>query len=223
MIWPAELLIRKQSNNHTMGLTFFPRGIPFSKRIFDCLVGGIALLVLSPILLAISLLILVAQGWPVVFTQQRPGYKGKPFRIYKFRTMRSPKPGEEGVESDKSRLTGIGRFLRSFSLDELPELWNIFIGEMSLVGPRPLLMQYLPLYSSEQLRRHDVLPGLTGWAQINGRNAISWEEKFALDVWYVDHQSSWLDIQIILLTVWKALKREGITQEGEATARVWKG
>jgi lipopolysaccharide/colanic/teichoic acid biosynthesis glycosyltransferase len=137
--------------------------------------------------------------------------------------MRPPHPGEEGVESDGSRITRIGRFLRSFSLDELPELWNIFSGDMSLVGPRPLLMQYLPLYNSEQIRRHDVLPGLTGWAQINGRNAISWEEKFALDVWYVDHQSFWLDIQIILLTVWKALKREGITQEGEATAREWKG
>jgi lipopolysaccharide/colanic/teichoic acid biosynthesis glycosyltransferase len=206
-----------------MGFAFFPRGVHKGKRLFDLIVSGIVLLLLSPIFLILAILLIFAQGWPVIFTQQRPGYRGNPFRIYKFRTMRQPRPGEESVASDKSRLTGIGRFLRSLSLDELPELWNIFTGDMSFVGPRPLLMQYLPLYNPEQKRRHDVLPGLTGWAQINGRNAITWEEKFALDVWYVDHQSFWLDMKIILLTAWKTLRREGITQEGEATAREWKG
>jgi lipopolysaccharide/colanic/teichoic acid biosynthesis glycosyltransferase len=137
--------------------------------------------------------------------------------------MRSANPGEDSVEKDAQRLTSLGKFLRSTSLDELPELWNILRGEMSIVGPRPLLMQYLPLYSAEQNRRHDVLPGLTGWAQINGRNTLSWEEKFALDVWYVDHWSLWLDIRIIWTTFWKTIRREGISQAGEATAVEWKG
>lgn len=193
------------------------------KRVMDLILSLIALVVLSPILLIISVIILAVQGKPIFFKQLRPGYKGVPFFVYKFRTMRSANPGEDSVEKDAQRLTSLGKFLRSTSLDELPELWNILRGEMSIVGPRPLLMQYLPLYSAEQIRRHDVLPGLTGWAQVNGRNTLSWEEKFALDVWYVDHWSFWLDIRIIWMTFWKTIRREGISQAGEATAVEWKG
>ncbi len=196
---------------------------PVIKRVFDILASSIALIVLSPIFLLIAIMLLCIQGWPVFYTQRRPGFKGHPFNVVKFRTMRQPKPGEDGVAYDSQRITGFGKFLRSFSLDELPELWNILKGNMSIVGPRPLLMQYLPLYTPEQMRRHDVLPGLTGWAQIHGRNALTWEDKFLLDLWYVDHWSFWLDIKIILLTIWKVIKREGISQEGEATAREWMG
>lgn len=193
------------------------------KRVMDLILSLIALVVLSPILLIISVIIIAVQGKPIFFKQLRPGYKGVPFFVNKFRTMRSADPGEDSVEKDAQRLTSLGKFLRSTSLDELPELWNILRGEMSIVGPRPLLMQYLPLYSAEQIRRHDVLPGLTGWAQVNGRNTLSWEEKFALDVWYVDHWSFWLDIRIIWMTFWKTIRREGISQAGEATAVEWKG
>ena len=156
-------------------------------------------------------------GSPVVFKQQRPGLEAKPFYIYKFRTMNNKKNGRGELLSDIERLTNFGRWLRATSLDELPSLWNVLKGEMSLVGPRPLLMEYLPLYNSEQARRHEVRPGVTGWAQVNGRNAISWEGKFKLDVWYVDHQSFCLDIKIILLTIKKVFIRDGISAEGEAT------
>ena len=157
-------------------------------------------------------------GKPILFAQVRPGLKGSPFRLYKFRTMKNIYDKQGRLLPDEERLTGLGRFLRSTSLDELPELWNVLKGDMSIVGPRPLLMQYLERYTPEQARRHEVKPGITGWAQVNGRNAISWEEKFKLDVWYVDNGSMWLDLKIIGMTAWKILKREGISQEGQATA-----
>ena len=201
----------------------FPKGIPFSKRLFDLLGAALGLIVISPFLLALALLVRFIHGTPVLFRQVRPGYKGKPFTVYKFRTMNNRTGADGSLLPDAERLTRFGRFLRAASLDELPELFNILRGEMSLVGPRPLLMQYLELYTSEQARRHHVLPGLTGWAQVNGRNAISWEEKFALDVWYVDHWSFGLDLKILLLTLWKWLRREGISQPGHATAEEFMG
>lgn len=172
---------------------------------------------------AISLLIRTRLGYPILFTQTRPGLHGKPFTIYKFRTMTDERDADGKLLPDSDRLTRLGRFLRSTSLDELPELFNVIKGEMSLVGPRPLLMQYLNRYTPEQARRHEVRPGITGWAQINGRNALSWEEKFALDVWYVDNCSLWLDIRIIALTIWKVFRREGISHQGEATMPEFKG
>ena len=175
------------------------------------------MIVLSPIIAIVSLLVAINLGTPILFKQLRPGYKGKPFYIYKFRTMREAFDTKGNLLPDHQRLTTFGRFLRSSSLDELPELWNVLKGNMSLVGPRPLRMDYLPRYSAEQARRHDVLPGITGWAQINGRNAISWDEKFRLDIWYVDHQNLLLDIKILWLTVLKVFKREGISAEGHAT------
>jgi lipopolysaccharide/colanic/teichoic acid biosynthesis glycosyltransferase len=170
-----------------------------------------------PVIVILSLLVYFKIGSPVFFKQQRPGWRGKPFNIYKFRTMSDEKNSRGELLSDVERLTSFGRMLRSTSLDELPSLCNVLKGEMSLVGPRPLLMEYLPLYSAEQARRHEVKPGITGWAQVNGRNAISWEEKFILDVWYVDNQSLWLDIKTILLTIKKVFFRHGISAEGEAT------
>lgn len=202
---------------------FFPTGIPLSKRLFDLLLTVPILVIVSPVLLVVALAIWISQGSPVIFRQARPGYKGAIFHLYKFTTMRDLRsPGGE-LLPDAQRLTSLGRFLRSYSLDELPELVNVLRGEMSIVGPRPLLVKYLPLYSSEQMRRHDVLPGITGWAQINGRNAISWGEKFRLDVWYVDHWSLGLDVKILALTAWKVLKREGISEPGQATAREFDG
>jgi sugar transferase EpsL len=198
-------------------------GIPLSKRCFDIVSSSMVMLVLSPVYILLGLLVWLDVGWPIFFSQERPGYLGNIFRIYKFRSMRSAKPGETGVEQDAARITRFGAFLRSTSLDELPELGCILSGKMSVVGPRPLLKEYLPLYNQQQMRRHDVLPGLTGWAQINGRNALTWEAKFELDTWYVDHWSFWLDMKIILLSIWKVLAREGISQEGEATARAWQG
>ena len=186
------------------------------KRAFDLLVSAVALLVLSPLLVLIALLVLADLGRPVLFRQRRPGLDGRPFELVKFRTMRADSGGA-GVAGDSARLTRLGRFLRATSLDELPELWNVARGEMSLVGPRPLLMQYLDRYTPEQARRHDVRPGLTGWAQVNGRNALSWEEKFALDTWYVDHRSFALDLRILLMTVGKLLRPRGISAEGSAT------
>lgn len=187
------------------------------KRLFDLLLSASGLLTLS-----IPLLILMWQvrrklGSPVFFTQVRPGLNGKPFRMVKFRTMTDERGHDGELLPDAQRLTPFGRFLRASSLDELPELWNVLKGEMSLVGPRPLLMEYLPLYTPEQARRHEVRPGITGWAQVNGRNAISWEDKFALDVWYVDNRSMWLDTKILWLTVRKVLVRDGINAAGEAT------
>lgn len=201
----------------------FPAGIPASKRIFDLLLTILGLALLAPILLVVAVLVGIYHGSPVIFTQKRPGFKGTPFHIYKFRTMTDARDENGAPLPDADRLTRLGRFLRSSSLDELPELFNVLRGEMSLVGPRPLLMQYLERYSPEQARRHDALPGITGWAQVNGRNALTWDDKFRLDVWYVDNWSLWLDIKIIFLTVWKVLKREGISQPGHATAEEFKG
>jgi sugar transferase EpsL len=192
------------------------------KRALDFTVSLTALLVLSPLLAAVALVVWLTLGRPVLFRQQRPGLGAKPFTLYKFRTMRPAEPGLEGVREDE-RLSRVGAFLRSTSLDELPELWNVLRGDMSLVGPRPLLMEYLPLYSPEQARRHTVRPGITGWAQVNGRNAISWEEKFRLDVWYVDHRSLRLDLKILVLTLWKVFAREGISETGQATVTFFKG
>jgi sugar transferase EpsL len=197
--------------------------IPRSKRLFDIVAATLGLLILSPILLVTAALVGVVHGRPVLFRQQRPGYRGRLFYIYKFRTMNSARDPQGNLLPDAVRLTPLGRFLRATSLDELPEFFNILRGEMSVVGPRPLLTQYLPRYSPEQARRHDVLPGLTGWAQINGRNSLTWEDKFKLDVWYVDNWSFWLDIKILLLTFWKVFKREGISQPGHATAEEFMG
>jgi sugar transferase EpsL len=194
-----------------------------SKRIFDLLVTTLGLVVILPLLLVISLLVWIFLGTPVLFLQQRPGYKGRPFITYKFRTMTSRCGPDGNLLPDAERLNPFGRFLRSTSLDDLPQLWNVLRGEMSLVGPRPLLMRYLDRYTPEQMRRHDVLPGITGWAQIHGRNALDWDEKFRLDVWYVDHRSFWLDIKILFLTPLKVFKREGISQPGHVTAEEFKG
>lgn len=197
--------------------------MPFSKRLFDLVFSILAIIILSPILLLTAMLVRVFLGTPILFKQQRPGYKGRPFFIYKFRSMLDAVDRAGNPLPDSERLTRFGRILRSLSLDELPELFNILRGEMSFVGPRPLLMEYLPLYSPEQARRHDVVPGLTGWAQVNGRNALDWPSRFKLDVWYVDNWSFWLDIQIILMTVWKTVSREGINQQGQATVEYFKG
>jgi sugar transferase EpsL len=178
---------------------------------------------LSPVLLGLALLVRVKLGAPILFRQMRPGWHGRPFIIYKFRTMTDAHDAAEQLLPDADRLTKFGRFLRSTSLDELPELFNVLKGDMSLVGPRPLLMQYLDRYTPEQARRHEVRPGITGWAQIKGRNAITWEQKFELDVWYVDHASLVLDVKIIALTAWKILKREGISQPGQATMQEFRG
>lgn len=193
------------------------------KRIFDILASAIGLLLLSPFIAIIAWQIKRKLGSPVLFRQQRPGLNGKPFTMVKFRTMRDAIDKNGNPLPDSERMTAFGNFLRSTSLDELPELWNVLKGEMSLVGPRPLLMEYLPLYNQEQMRRHEARPGVTGWAQINGRNAISWEEKFKLDVWYVDNQSFWLDIKILFLTVKKVFIRDGISAEGEATMSKFTG
>jgi sugar transferase EpsL len=194
-----------------------------SKRVFDLLTTTLGLVVILPLLLVISLLVWIFLGTPILFLQQRPGYKGRPFITYKFRTMTDRCGPDGNMLPDAERLTPFGRFLRSSSLDDLPQLWNVLRGEMSLVGPRPLLMRYLERYTPEQMRRHDVLPGITGWAQIHGRNTLDWEKKFRLDVWYVDHQSFWLDIKILFLTPWKVFKREGISQPGQTTAEEFKG
>lgn len=193
------------------------------KRFFDFLGAFIGLVILSPLLIFIALLVRVNMGAPVLFRQVRPGLHGKPFVLYKFRTMRNLRDAEGRLLPDEQRLTRLGAFLRSTSLDELPELFNVLKGDMSLVGPRPLLMEYLPRYTPEQARRHEVKPGITGWAQINGRNALSWEEKFKLDVWYVDNWSLWLDLKILAITFWKVLKREGISAEGHATMPEFEG
>lgn len=193
------------------------------KRVFDLLITIVGMIVLACPVLLLAWQVRRKLGSPVLFTQVRPGLYGKPFKMIKFRTMTDDRGSDGQLLPDSQRLTAFGRWLRSTSLDELPELWNVLKGEMSLVGPRPLLMQYLPLYSSEQSRRHEVRPGVTGWAQVNGRNAISWEDKFKLDVWYVDNKSLWIDIKILWLTVKKVLIRDGISAEGEATMRAFKG
>lgn len=193
------------------------------KRSFDLIVSVIALVLLSPLLLVIALLILVTMGWPVLFLQLRPGLNAKIFRLHKFRTLTNSRGPDGTLLRDEQRLTGLGRFLRRTSLDELPELWNVLRGEMSLVGPRPLLPEYLPLYSSDQARRHTVRPGITGWAQVNGRNAVSWKEKFELDTWYVDNRSFLLDLRILFATVKKVAAGEGISQPGFATSERFTG
>ena len=193
------------------------------KRVVDLLVGSALLILLSPVLLLTALGVWLKLGRPILFRQQRPGLHGQSFTLIKFRTMTDARDNQGNPLPDAGRLTAFGQFLRSTSLDELPELFNVVKGDMSLVGPRPLLMQYLDRYTSEQMRRHEVKPGITGWAQVNGRNALTWEQKFALDVWYADHQSLWLDLKIIALTTWKILKREGISQPGQATAQEFMG
>ncbi|NNC48681.1 MAG: sugar transferase [Sphingomonas sp.] len=187
------------------------------KRLIDILVSALTLILLSPLLLVVGIANLFVHGSPVFFRQVRPGKDAKPFELVKFRTMRNAAGPDGKPLSDAQRLTRFGKFLRSTSIDELPGLWNVLKGDMSLVGPRPLLMDYVPLYSEEQARRMEVRPGLTGWAQVNGRNALSWEEKFAHDVWYVDHQSILLDFKIMVMTAFKVLGRSGISAEGDAT------
>lgn len=187
------------------------------KRLFDCVVAFLSLLVLALPLLVLVALIRSKLGSPVLFKQQRPGLHGRPFTMVKFRTMTDARDADGVLLSDAERLTKFGRILRASSLDELPELWNVICGDMSLVGPRPLLMEYMTLYTLEQGRRHEVRPGITGWAQVNGRNAISWEDKFVLDVWYVDHRSFWLDVRILWMTIKRVLIRDGITAYGDAT------
>jgi sugar transferase EpsL len=195
----------------------------FFKRLFDLITTTLGLVIFLPLMLVLSLLVWIFLGTPILFRQQRPGYKGQPFITYKFRTMTNHTGLDGKLLPDAERLTTFGRFLRSTSLDDLPQVFNVLRGEMSLVGPRPLLMQYLKRYTPEQMRRHDVLPGITGWAQINGRNALDWEEKFRLDVWYVDHWSFWLDLKILFMTPWKVFKREGINQPGHVTVEEFKG
>lgn len=189
--------------------------------IFDRVAAVLGLFVLSPLLLVLALAVRIGLGRPVLFRQLRPGLHGRPFMLVKFRTMRNAP--DAGPASDAARLTRLGRFLRASSLDELPELWNVARGEMRLVGPRPLLMAYLDRYSADQMRRHDVPPGITGWAQVNGRNALSWDEKFAYDLWYVDHRSWWLDLRILAMTALRIVQRDGVSQPGKATAEEFLG
>ena len=193
------------------------------KRLLDIIASASALLVLSPLLLALWVLVRLRLGAPVLFSQERPGLHGKSFTLHKLRTMTDERDAAGKLLPDEERLTRLGRFLRASSLDELPELWNVLRGDMSLVGPRPLRMDYLPLYSAEQARRHEVRPGITGWAQINGRNTADWAERLRMDVWYVDNQSIWLDLKILFLTVWKVIRREGISAEGHATMPPFRG
>ena len=195
----------------------------FIKRIFEFTIALLALLILLPIFLTISIFVLLKMGTPIFFIQSRPGLNGKTFKMYKFRTMTNKCDKNGNLLEDKDRLLKFGSFLRSTSLDELPTLWNVLCGNMSLVGPRPLLIEYLPLYSKNQARRHDVRPGITGWAQVNGRNAISWNEKFELDTWYVENQSFALDMKIILLTLKKVIKRDGISHNNHVTMEKFKG
>ena len=189
----------------------------FAKRVTDILLAGSALLISVPLMAAIALAIRWSMGRPILFRQMRPGYRGEPFKLLKFRTMNAAQDARGCLLPDAGRLTPIGRLLRRLSLDELPQLWNVFRGDMSLVGPRPLLMQYVDRYTPEQARRHDRKPGITGWAQVHGRNGLTWPEKFSLDLWYVDNWSLWLDIRILVRTPWQVLKREGISQPGHAT------
>ncbi|WP_308425292.1 MULTISPECIES: sugar transferase [Deinococcus] len=211
----------KRSTSGTMAVMFLNSLI--FKRCLDTLCAAVGLLILGLPMVALAALIRWKLGSPVLFRQQRPGRHGRPFVMYKFRSMSDQRGSDGQLLPDAQRLTRFGRFLRSTSLDELPGLLNVLRGDMSLVGPRPLLMEYLPLYSARQGRRHDVKPGLTGWAQVNGRNAISWEQKFELDVWYVEHRTLKLDLQIIAMTLQKVLKRDGISAQGEATMSRFQG
>lgn len=193
------------------------------KRLFDIISSLIAIIITIIPMIIIAIIIRLTMGSPIIFKQQRPGLQGKPFYVYKFRTMTDERNANGELLPDEERLPKIGKVIRKLSLDELPQLFNVLKGDLSLVGPRPLLMEYLPLYNEEQARRHEVRPGITGWAQVNGRNAISWEERFKLDVWYVDNRSLWLDIKILFLTVIKVFKREGINQDGQATMEKFMG
>lgn len=193
------------------------------KRTFDILGAVLLSVLLLPVLIIVALLVRMKLGPPVLFRQSRPGWQGRPFTLVKFRTMKDWRDSDGNLLPDAQRLTSFGKFLRSTSLDELPELWNVLKGEMSLVGPRPLLMEYLPIYSPEQARRHDVRPGVTGWAQVNGRNAVGWKERLELDVWYVDNCSMLLDLKILLMTISRVISRKGITAKGSATVEKFKG
>lgn len=193
------------------------------KRFFDAVTATVLFVTLSPVMIIVAVAVLVDLGRPVLFCQERPGLHGRSFGLLKFRTMKAAHDQDGQLLSDAARLTPLGKLLRSLSLDELPGLWNVVRGEMSLVGPRPLLPSYLPLYTARQSRRHEVLPGITGWAQVNGRNAIDWERKLELDVWYVDNRSFWLDLQILMLTVVKVLRREHVAAPGEATVTAFRG
>lgn len=193
------------------------------KRFIDVMASSSLLLLMSPVLLVVAFLVHWCLGKPVLFRQQRPGLHGRPFMMIKFRTMTDKSDDESKLLPDDQRLTRFGALLRATSMDELPELWNVLKGDMSLVGPRPLLMEYLPLYSEEQFRRHEVRPGITGWAQVNGRNSLSWEDKFNLDVWYVENQSVWLDLKILFLTARKVIEREGITASCHVTVGKFRG
>lgn len=204
-------------------MKLFPEGVPLSKRLFDLILTTLIMVVALPLMALIAILVVIKHGSPVLFRQMRPGYRGVPYQLVKFRTMSDARGSDGEPLPDEQRITSLGRFLRSTSLDELPELFSVMRGEMSLVGPRPLLIQYLERYTPEQARRHDVLPGITGWAQVNGRNILNWEDKFRLDVWYVDNWSLWLDIKILALTFWKVITREGISQPGHATAEEFMG
>lgn len=192
-------------------------------RLRDILVSLLGLTILLPALAAVAIAIRLRLGSPVLFCQSRPGLHGKPFMLRKFRTMRAPRAGEDLLATDAARITRLGRFLRATSFDELPTLWNVLRGDMRLVGPRPLLPEYLPLYTPKQMRRHEVKPGITGWAQVNGRNAISWEDKFELDVWYVDHRSFLLDMKILWMTLWQVVARRDISADGHATMPPFRG
>jgi len=193
------------------------------KRLFDFIIALLLIIFTLPVMGLIAILILITMGRPIIFKQQRPGLEGKPFFIHKFRTMSSEQDEEGALLEDKYRSTWFGKLLRKLSLDELPQLFNVLRGDLSIVGPRPLLMEYLPLYSITQARRHEVPPGITGWAQVNGRNAVSWEDRFELDVWYVDHHSFYLDLKIIIMTMIKVIKREGVSQAGHATMSKFRG
>lgn len=206
-----------------MPYQLLPPGVPRRKRLLDLALTVPGIIVASPVMLVVALVILIAEGPPVLFFQQRPGRGERIFTLIKFRSMRNSYDRRGRLLPDQERLSNLGRFLRATSLDELPELLNVLKGEISLVGPRPLLVKYLERYSPEQARRHKVLPGITGWAQVNGRNALTWEDKFKLDVWYVDHWSLSLDLKILALTAWKVLKREGISGPGQSTSQEFKG
>jgi len=203
--------------------SLFPTGVPVRKRLFDLIAASLGLLLLSPLLGVLALWVWIELGRPIFFRHLRPGYRARPFTLLKFRTMTQEKDAQGSPLPDAERLTRLGKALRSSSLDDLPNLWNVLRGEMSLVGPRPLLLQYLERYSPEQARRHEVLPGMTGWAQVNGRNALDWAERFRLDVWYVDHWSLRLDLRILWMTVTPVVRREGISQPGHATSDEFKG
>jgi sugar transferase EpsL len=204
-------------------MKLFPEDIQTSKRITDLVLTSIGMIVILPIIGLIALVVWIRYGRPVFFRQLRPGYRDQPFWVIKFRTMTEERDADGNLLPDELRMTALGRFLRTYSLDELPEFFNVLRGEMSIVGPRPLLIHYLDLYTAEQHRRHAVMPGITGWAQVNGRNILTWEDKFDLDVWYVDNWSLGLDFKIMAMTVWKVLKREGISQPGHVTAEEFTG